>query len=86
MNGFEVIYTGGGVWLSFYHVKDGDHVLSYMVDNIVPDDFTCFMDIGEDYEMYGENILFARSKGGDDYEKYKHIHEKLVKNLYKEMW
>lgn len=86
MNGFEVIYTGGGVWLSFYHMKIGDNILSYMIDNCFPNVLSCFINIGEEYEMYEENMIMSINIDDNTSGIRKEIHKMLLKNLKKEMW
>ena len=85
MNGYEVVYTGGGIWLSLYHMEVGDNTLTYRVDNEFPNILSCFVNIGKDYEMYEENMIMSIDVSADPSSIRKEIHKILLENLHKEM-
>lgn len=86
MKGYEVFYTGGGIWLSCYHMKIGNNTLTYVIDNQFPNVLSCFANIDEDYGMYEEDMIFSVNIDDDTSGIRKEIHKKLLKNLKKEMF
>ena len=83
MDRYEVIYTGGGIWLSLLHKNINDTVLTYCVSNDYKDCLSCYVNIGVDYDFYEDNMVFSYGSNQPEMKRYTKIYKQLLENLEK---
>lgn len=83
MSTYEVICTGGGIWLSLLHKKVGFNRYTYCVESDFKTCLSCYKDIGSDYEFYEENMVFSydRYDARMQNEELQEIYKELLKQL-----